>query len=82
MRLLAPICLFQYIQAPLSSCLDAMGKSKEVMIASTLGMAIRTTLLFILSLLKIGLYGLIIAISVNVIAVTFYSTKKVREALT
>lgn len=82
MRLLAPICLFQYIQAPLSSCLDAMGKSKEVMIASTLGMAIRTTFLFILSLLKIGLYGLIIAISVNVIAVTFYSTKKVREALT
>lgn len=82
MRILAPICLFQYIQAPLSSSLDAMGKSKDVMISATLGMITRTVLLFICSLLKIGLYGLIIAIGVNVIVVTFYSLKKVRKALT
>ena len=30
-RFLAPICLFQYIQSPLSSALDAMGKSKDAM---------------------------------------------------
>lgn len=82
MRLLAPICLFQYIQAPLSSSLDAMGKSKDVLASSTLGMVTRTGLLFILSLLKIGIYGLIIAIAVNVIVVTFYSIKKVRSSLT
>ncbi len=82
MRILAPICLFQYIQAPLSSSLDAMGKSKDVMASATLGMITRTVLLFICSLLKIGLYGLIIAIGVNVIVVTFYSLKKVRKALT
>ncbi len=82
MRILAPICLFQYIQAPLSSSLDAMGKSKDVMVSATLGMITRTVLLFICSLLKIGLYGLIIAIGVNVIVVTFYSLKKVRKALT
>ena len=81
MRILAPICLFQYIQAPLSSALDAMGKSKDAMIASTLGMIIRTSLLFILSLLKIGLLGLIIAIGVNVLVVTFHNIKKVRKAL-
>lgn len=82
MRILAPICLFQYIQSPLSSSLDAMGKSKDVLVSSTLGMLTRTILLFILSLLKIGIYGLIIAIAVNVIIVTFYSIKKVRNALT
>lgn len=82
MRILAPICLFQYIQAPLSSSLDAMGKSKDVMVSATLGMITRTVLLFICSLLKIGLYGLIIAIGVNVIVVTFYCLKKVRKALT
>lgn len=82
MKILAPICLLQYIQAPLISCLDAMGKSKYVMTASTLGMLIRTSLLFILSLLKIGLYGLIIAIGVNVTAVTLYCIKKVRSSLT
>ena len=59
-----------------------MGKSKDVMASATLGMITRTVLLFICSLLKIGLYGLIIAIGVNVIVVTFYSLKKVRKALT
>lgn len=82
MKILAPVCLLQYIQAPLSSCLDAMGKSKSVMLSSFLGMLVRTTLLFILSLLKIGLYGLIIAIATNVLVVTLYSLKKVREAIT
>lgn len=82
MRFLAPICLFQYIQSPLSSCLDAMGKSRDAMIATTLGVITRSTLLVLLSLLKIGLWGLIIAISINVLVVTFYSTKKVRAYLT
>lgn len=82
MRFLAPICLFQYIQSPLSSCLDAMGKSRDAMVATTLGVITRSTLLVLLSLLKIGLWGLIIAISINVLVVTFYSIKKVRAYLT
>lgn len=82
MRFLAPICLFQYIQSPLSSALDAMGKSHDAMVATAIGVIIRSTLLVILSLLKIGLWGLIIAISINVFAVTFYSLKKVRQHLT
>lgn len=82
MRILAPICLFQYIQAPLASSLDAMGKSKDVMASSAIGMLLRTSLLFVLSLLKIGLYGLIIAISTNVIVVTLYTLKKTRDSLT
>ena len=82
MRTLAPACLFQYIQAPLSFSLDAMGRSKNNMIAVTLGVITRTVLLFILSLLKIGIWGLIISTSINILVVTFYSIKKVREALT
>ena len=82
MRFLAPICLFQYIQSPLSSALDAMGKSRDAMIATAIGVIIRSSLLVILSLFKIGLWGLIIAISINVLAVTFYSLKKVRYHLT
>ena len=81
-RVLAPICLFQYIQSPLSFCLDAMGKSKDNFVATTLGVIIRTSLLFILSFFKIGMWGLIISISLNVIVVTFYSLKKVRYYLT
>ena len=82
MRFLAPVCLFQYIQSPLSSCLDAMGKSRDAMIGTTIGVIIRSIFLVLLSLLNIGLWGLIIAISLNVLAVTFYSLKKVRSYLT
>lgn len=82
MRVLAPVCLFQYIQSPLAFSLDAMGKSKDNMIATTLGIIVRTALLFILSLLKIGIWGLVISTSINILVVTFYSIKKVRKALT
>ena len=82
MRFLAPVCLFQYIQSPLASCLDAMGRSRDAMIATTIGVIIRSIFLVLLSLLNIGLWGLIIAISLNVLAVTFYSLKKVRSYLT
>lgn len=82
MRFLAPVCLFQYIQSPLSSCLDAMGKSKDAMVATTLGVITRSVLLVILSFCKIGLWGLIIAITINVLVVTFYSIKKVKKYLT
>ena len=54
-----------------------MGKSKDAMVATTLGMITRIGLLFILSYLKIGIYGLIIAISINVLVVTIYELYKV-----
>ena len=82
MRALAPICLIQYIQAPLTFSLDAMGKSKDSMKATTIGVILRTTLLIILSLLKIGIFSLIISISINVIVVTIYSIFKVKKSLT
>jgi len=81
-KILSPICLFQYIQAPLSSALDAMGKSKDNMYSTLLGTSIRTITLIIFSLLKIKLYGLIIAISINILITTFYQIKKVRYYLT
>lgn len=81
MKFLAPVCLFQYIQSPLASALDAMGKSRDAMVATTIGVLIRSIFLVLLSLFKIGLWGLIIAISLNVFAVTIYSIKKVRQHL-
>ena len=80
-KFLAPICVLQYIQAPLSFSLDAMGKSKISMKSTLYGTMIRTSLLFLLSFLKIGLWGLVISTSLNVIFVTFYQLKKVKELL-
>ncbi len=80
MRFLAPICLFQYIQAPLSSSLDAMGKSKENFKATFYGTFLRTSCLFLFSLLKIGLWGVVFATSINVIFTTFFNLFQVKQA--
>lgn len=80
-RVLALVCLFQYIQSPLASCLDAMGKSSDAMVATTWGVVVRSGLLFLLSFFNIGLWGLIIAVAINVLVVTFYDIFKVRKYL-
>ncbi len=78
-RVLAPICLLYYIQAPLNGCLQAMGKAKEAMTGTLLGMCFRTFLLFIFCFCHIGMWGLIIAIGSNIIIVTLHQLKKVKQ---
>lgn len=80
-RFLAPICLIQYIQSPLASSLDAIGESKINMQTTLIGILIRTISLFIFSLLKIGIWGLILGISISCIYITWYNYKKLRKLL-
>lgn len=80
-RFLAPICILHYIQSPLSSSLQAMGKSKDAMYGTILGIVIRTSLLFILSTLHIGMWGLVIATGVNIVFVTIFDLSRVRKHL-
>ena len=81
-KILSPICLLQYIQAPLSTTLDALGKSKTNLISTILGTITRTISLIVFSYFKIGIYSLIISISLNIIITTLYQIKKVRHYLT
>lgn len=81
-KILSPICLLQYIQAPLSTTLDALGKSKINLISTILGTITRTISLIVFSYFKIGIYSLIISISLNIIITTLYQIKKVRHYLT
>lgn len=82
MKILAPVCLLQYIQAPLSTTLDALGKSKINLISTLIGTITRTISLIVFSYFKIGIYSLIISISLNIIITTLYQIKKVRYYLT
>ena len=82
LKILSPVCLLQYIQAPLSTTLDALGKSKINLISTILGTITRTISLIIFSYSKIGIYSLIISISLNIIITTLYQIKKVRYYLT
>ena len=78
-KILAPICLLEYLQDPLSSCLDAVGKSKNNMIASLIGMTTRTVLLWVLSPLNLNLWCYVIAIETNIFCTTFYQFIIVRK---
>lgn len=78
-RIVAPVFILHYIQAPLTITLQAMGKSKIAMKGTLYGSIIRTILLFTTSYLKIGIWGLIIATTSNIIYITLqhlYYVKK------
>lgn len=80
-RFLAPICLLHYIQGPLTACMQGMDMAKCAMRGSITGMFLRTIALFCLSFLKIGMWGLIFASSINIFYVTFHHIYHVRRNL-
>lgn len=69
-RLIAPFFLLHYIQSPLTTTMQAIGKSKEAMKGTTEASILRIITLFLLSFLKIGIWSLIISIIINIIYVT------------
>ena len=79
-KFLAPICLLHYIQSPISSSLQAMNKAKISLKGTFYGTILRTILLFILSH-KLGMWGLIIATSTNILFVTIYDYINVKKTL-
>lgn len=71
-KVLAPVFLLHYIQAPLTATLQAMGKTKCAMYGTLGGIIIKIVILFGFSLLGIGMWGLIIAIASNIIFTTIH----------
>lgn len=78
-RLLAPICILHYIQAPLTSSMQAMNKSFDAMLGTLLGIIFKILALIIFSYMHIGLYSLIIATSINIIIVTLHHIVKIHK---
>jgi stage V sporulation protein B len=81
LRVLAPFCLLSYIQAPISSSLQAMGKAKTSMKATLTGTISRIVTLFLFSFLKIGLWPIIIANCISMLITTIYESFKLKESL-
>ena len=80
-KILAPICLLHYIQAPLTSSLQAMGKSNIAMYGTLVGMILRTGILIICCLFKLGIYSLIIASSINIMYVTIHHIFEIKKLI-
>ena len=71
-KMIAPIFLLYYVQGPLTTAMQAMNKAREAMLGTLYGSIIRTSLLFVLSLDHIGMWGLLIASSINIIFITLH----------
>ena len=71
-KMIAPIFILHYIQGPLTTSMQGMGLAKTAMMGTLYGSIIKTFLLFVLSLFKIGLWGLAIANLANIIFVTIH----------
>ena len=80
-RLMAPICLLYYIQSPLTAGLQAMGKAKDGMTGTLLGVSVKLIVLIIGCNIRIGMMGLIASIIINIIVVTIYDYIKINKYL-
>ena len=80
-RLMAPICLLYYIQSPLTAGLQAMGKAKDGMTGTLLGVSVKLIVLIIGCNIRIGMMGLIASIIINIIVVTIYDYRKISKYL-
>ena len=78
-KVLAPICLLHYIQSPLTSTLQAIGKSHTAMLGTLVGMILRTVCLIVCCNMGLGLWSLVIASSVNIIYVTIHHIIEVKK---
>lgn len=81
LRFIAPVFLIYYIQSPLASVLQSINKAKDMMFDNLKGIIIKTFLLFTLSLFKIGLFGFLIAMCVNIIVTTYSHYRNIKKAL-
>ena len=80
-KITAPFFILHYIQAPLTSTLTGIGLSKEAMKGTLYGGIIKILSLIIFSLLKIGLYSLIISSILNIVVVTSHHLYHVKKQL-
>ncbi len=81
LRFLSPTFILYSLEAPLASFLEATNHAKDVMKDNLIGIIIKTILLFLLSYLKIGLYGLLIAMIFNILIVTIRHNLHVKKVL-
>lgn len=80
-RLLSPFTILFYIEYPLINALQALGKSKSAMKCTIISSIVRLISIASLSLLKIGMYSLILSIIINLLLSTYLYTKEIKKVL-
>ena len=77
---IAFIFILYYIEAPLSSFLQATNLAKEAMYDNFIGIILKTISLFLLSFIPhIGLYSLLISSGLNILVTTLRHIKHIKD---
>lgn len=80
-KILAFFFVIYNLEGPLSSTLQALGKTKEAFRATTLGVILKTISLALFSLLHIGLYGLVIGEIIDICVVVGFNAVALKKTL-
>ncbi|MEG1986993.1 MAG: oligosaccharide flippase family protein [Bacilli bacterium] len=81
LRLIAPIFLMFYVQAPLAATLQGIDMSKYLISDNLLGIIIKIGSIYLFSLFHIGMYPLLIATSLGTIITTLKHYLHIRQIL-
>jgi len=76
---LAPFFVLFYLEGPLVSTLQAIGKAKDTMKITLFGILIKLGIMSVLSICHIGMYSLVIAEIIDIIFVVFMNIKKIHK---
>lgn len=78
-KALAPVFVLFYLEAPLMSTLQALGKSMLTMKITTFGVVIKLLSMFLLSLCHIGIYSLVYSEIINIIFVVLINAFYIKK---
>ncbi|WP_282941305.1 stage V sporulation protein B [Paenibacillus sp. RC67] len=82
LKMMAPVALFIYFQAPLQATLQALEKPGSALINTLVGSIIKLTLIYVLaSKPEFGILGALMAINVNIMLVTLLHWRSVVKLL-
>ncbi len=80
-RLLSPFAILFYIEYPLINALQALGKSKSAMKCTIITSIVRLISIVVFSLLKFGMYSLVISIIINLVLSTYMYYREIKKTL-
>lgn len=82
LKMMAPIALFIYFQAPLQAALQALDRPGTALVNSLVGSLVKLTLIYVLaSRPNMGILGAVVAINLNIVTVTLLHYASVSRLL-
>ncbi len=81
LKILAPFFVLFYLEGPMGSVLQALGKAKTTMYITTLAIIFKLISMALLSLVHIGMYSLVIAEIIDIFIVVLLSYKAIKKVL-